>query len=107
MMYPRKVVEGTWNSHFSAFTDLFDMQLVFCERLGENQNIIDVHKHKLMQHVPEDIVHKALEYCGGVGETKQHDEVFEVAQGCSKSRLQLVSLNDAHQMIRIAKVPVW
>ena len=30
--------------------DLTNMQLVFCEGPRENQNVINVHKNKLMEH---------------------------------------------------------
>ena len=58
--------------------DLADMQLMFCEGPRENQNVINVLKHKLMEHVSQNVIDQGLEYCRSIGKSKRHHQIFKV-----------------------------
>ncbi|KAI4293919.1 hypothetical protein K525DRAFT_213867, partial [Schizophyllum commune Loenen D] len=69
--------------------DLSDVFLVFFLAAGVYQDV----------HVVEDVVHKSLESRRRVRHSKGHNEVFEGAVSCSKSRLPLVSFSYADVVI--------
>lgn len=72
---------------------------VLLQRLGKDEDVVNVNKHKTVYHVAAHIVHKRLENSWRVGETKGHDHVLEMTQGCIKSCLLLVTAVNAHQVV--------
>ena len=54
-----------------------DMDTVFFLRLAEDQNVVQVDDDEDVGHVAEDVVHKMLECCRGVGHSKGHYEVLK------------------------------
>ena len=80
------------------------MLLVLYRVTGENQDVIQVHEHKPVEHVPKDIINQSLENCRGICESEGHHQIFEVSKGGVERRLPLISLLDADEVISISQV---
>lgn len=70
--------------------------------LGEDEDIIQIDKGKLIEHVPKNITDWGLEESWGVGKTKRHDEVLVVSCWGVKCCLALFTLSDVDKMVGIA-----
>lgn len=44
--------------------DLVGMSLMFCNRLRKHEDIIQVHKHEMINEVSEDVVNNSLKHSG-------------------------------------------
>lgn len=55
--------------------DLVDVSLMFCNRLRKHEDIIQVHKHEMINEVSEDVVNNSLKHSGSNGKYKK---VFEM-----------------------------
>ena len=82
-------------------SDVGDMPLLVPRK---DQNIIQVNKDKLVQHLPEQVVDQHLEDSQSVGQAKGHYLVFVVSCWGVEGRLPLISLPDADQMLSIPQV---
>ena len=108
MTYPSKESDEMWNSHFSALTlqealeNPLEMVNVFILGSGEDQDVIEVDKNKLVNHVSEYVVNKGLEDGRSIGEAKRHHQVLVVASGGVERCLPSVSLSNPDQVIGIA-----
>ena len=70
------------------------------EVLGEDEDVVQVHKNvALIDEVPKNFVHHALEGGGGVAESKEHDGGLKQSSICSKRSLPLVSLPHSHIVV--------
>ncbi len=49
-----------------AFQDLLNVVAMFGHALGVDENIINIDEDKLMEILPEHLMHEVLEYGGGV-----------------------------------------
>jgi hypothetical protein len=85
-----------WNSHFSAFIKRW-----FSRRLI-NEDVIEVDKHKLVQHVSYHIIEQGLEHCESIGQSERHHQVLLVPASHVKGRLPLISF--PNQMVGVPKV---
>ncbi len=74
------------------------MELMFGEAAGEDQDVIKVDKHKVVQEVPQDVIDEDLEDCGGVSEAERHDQVYKVDELGIECSLPLVSFSDPNQV---------
>ena len=79
MIYTRKVIEERWNSLLDfhkqldlqeALKDMSDMKNMLLCRSGKKQDVVKVHEHKPVKHVPKHVINQSLEISGGVGESK-------------------------------------
>ncbi len=59
---------------------------------GVYKYVIDVNEHELMEKLPEYLVHKILEYGGGVSKSIRHDPIFIMAGRCNEGCFPLVPL---------------
>ena len=80
------------------------MLAVLVTRLGKNQNVIQINKHKKVNHVTQNIIYQGLKNSWGISESKGHHLVLIVSRGGVKSCLPLITLSDANEVISIAKV---
>jgi len=71
-----------------------------CVPPGEDQDIIQINKHELIEHVSEHVIHQHLENSGGIGETKGHHQVLVMSSG----GIELVAFPDPDQVIGVAKI---
>ena len=51
---------------------LSHMHDVLLEAVGENQNVVQVHEHRMIQKVPQNIIHQGLEDGWGITKPKWH-----------------------------------
>jgi len=51
------------------------------EKRGKKINVIQVDIYELIYHVSQHDIDKCLEDCWGVGQPKQHDQIFKVPPG--------------------------
>lgn len=80
------------------------MLTIFCLVLGVNQDAVNVHQDKALKVVLEHLVHKALEYGGGIDQAIQHNVVLVVPHWCYKSCLPLVPHLYPNEIISVAEV---
>jgi hypothetical protein len=50
---------------------------VFCPILVEDEDVIQIHNHKIIGEMPQDIVHYSHESCWGICQAKGHDQPFK------------------------------
>ena len=82
-----------------ASQDPTDMLLMFVERAGKYQDVVKIYNHEPVQHVAEDVIHQGLEDSRGVGESKGHHQILEVAEMGVEGGLPLVALTDSYQVV--------
>ena len=78
------------------------MSGVFLRGFGEDQDIVQVDKNKLVDHFPENIIHQALEDDRSV--SKWHQQVFPVFCWGIECCLPLIPLSNAHQVVGVVEV---
>jgi hypothetical protein len=52
---------------------------VLCPRRAVDENVIEENQHEPMEEWTEDVVHRRLECCRGVGKPERHHQELEVA----------------------------
>ena len=57
--------------------DTLDVNLVVFQRIGEDEDIIEVDHYEDVGHILEDMVHKGLKHSGCIGEPHRHDQKFK------------------------------
>ncbi len=72
--------------------------------LGEDQDIVEVNKNKLIDHVSEHVVDECLEDCRGVRKAKRHDQIFKMPGMGVKGGLPLVPLPNLNQVMSTAEI---
>ena len=77
---------------------------MFLQRTGENQNIVQVHKNKMINHVPETVIDQGLEHGWSISQAERHYLVLVVPRRGVEGRLPLVPLPDADQVVGISQV---
>src|SRR5882724_7101268 len=86
------------------FQDMSDMDLMIFQRVGEDEDVIEVDHYEDISHVSENMVHKCLKRSGCIGESHRHDQELERAilglEGC----LPLMASHDANIVIAGTKV---
>lgn len=60
--------------------------------LGVYEYVIDVDNHKVIEELPEHLVHKPLEEGRGIVKAIWHDEIFVVPRWGNEARLPLIAL---------------
>ena len=87
-----------------ALEHLADMNLVRLSILGENENVVQINKNKLVYHISQDIVHQGLEDGWRVREAERHDEVLPGPRRCVEGRLPFVTFLNPHKVLGIPEV---
>lgn len=85
-----------------SLKNLADMLDVFNHGLGEDEDVIQVHKHELVKEVAQHIVNQSLENSWSISNSKRHEPVLIMSIGSVEHCLPLVSLSDAHQIVRLS-----
>ena len=57
------------------------MTLMRLSVLGEDEDVVEVNKHKLVFHVSQDVVHQGLEDGRRIGQPERHDEYSQCPVG--------------------------
>lgn len=73
-----------------ALQDLHYMLVMFNQAPGVDQDVVDVDQCKLVEELPEHLVHEVLECGGGIHKPIWLDPIFIVAGGCHKCSLPLI-----------------
>jgi len=66
-------VETIFSESPEYFVDMFSVDL---NVVGIDEDVIEIDNNAI-EHVGEDVIHKYLEHCRGVGESKGHDLPFK------------------------------
>ena len=74
---------------------------MFNHGLGEDEDVIHVHKHELVKEVGQHIIYQGLENVWSVSKSKRHDTVLIMPIRSVERCLPLVSLSDAYQIVRV------
>ncbi len=80
------------------------MLVMFGHTSGVDDVIINVDEQKLMEELPEHLMHEILEYGGSADQSIRHDEIYIVARRGHKSCLPLVPLTYPDEFIGTAEV---
>ncbi len=67
--------------------------------LWEDQNVIDVSHHKIIQIFTKHIIHRVLENSRCIAKSKWHHNIFEMTITCSEFRLPFVTFLNMHQLV--------
>ncbi len=84
--------------------DLRNMLAMFGLAPGVDEDIVNVDHHEPMKELPEHLMHKVLEYGGGVGESIGHNEILVVTSRGHKGSLPFIPLTYPDEVISAAEV---
>jgi len=71
---------------------LADVENVFFEGVGIDEDVIEIGDSKLIEELMDDIIDVRLERTWGVAKTKRHDEIFEVTIAGTEGCFEFVSM---------------
>src|SRR5882724_1839604 len=74
------------------------------QRVGEDEDVVEVDHYEDISHVSEDVVHEGLEHSGCVGESHGHDQEFKGAIMHSEGCLPLMACCDANIVVASTEV---
>ncbi len=80
------------------------MLAMFGPTPGVYEYIVDIHEYESMEKLLEYLMHKVLEYGGGVDKSIRHDAVFVVARRSHEGGLPLVPLTYPGEVVCAAEV---
>ncbi len=84
--------------------DLLNVVVMVGQVPGVDENIIDVDNHKVVEELPEHLVHEFLEDGWGVGKAIRHNKVFIVARRGNEGCLPFITFPDSNEVIRAPQV---
>jgi hypothetical protein len=73
-------------------------------RVGEDEDIIEIHDDKEIDHVLKQVIHEVLELRGGISHAHWHDEPLVGAISCAKGCKPFMTLSDSNVVVAITKV---
>lgn len=77
---------------------------MICLIFGENENVIHIDKHKVVNEISQYIVHHCLKNSGSIGESKRHYKILKVTQVSVECRFPIISLTDGNQVVRLVEI---
>ena len=78
--------------------------MFFAFAFGIDDNIIEVHYHKNVKLIYQDLVNIALEYGQCVGLFKRYDLILEIAIAGSEGCFSFIFFSDSHSMVGIGQI---
>ncbi len=84
--------------------DLAHVLSVYLKGRRKDENVIEVHKDKLVNHVSQHAIDHALEDSRSVREPERKDQIFVVSRGGIEGCLSLIALTNTNKMIGVAEV---
>ena len=87
-----------------AIQDVSDVNVVLFQRIGEDEDIIEIVHYKDVSHVSEDMVHKGLKCSGCLGEPYRHNQELERAVSCPEGGFPLVASCNANIVVASMEV---
>ncbi len=83
---------------------LNDLYVLFALVLSIDENVIEVHYHKNVVLLCQDLVDITLKRGRRVSQAKKHDLIFEMTQARPESHLPLVTFPDPHLIVSISQI---
>ncbi len=80
------------------------MLSVFRGVIGIDEDVVKVYDYRNVKHVSKNIVHKALECRGSVGEPKRHDTPFKGAVMGLEGCFPFITFSYAYKMISMSEI---
>ncbi len=80
------------------------LYVLFAFALGIDEDIIEIHYHENVDFVCQDLLDVALKRNRGIGQSKKHDLIFEMAIAGLESRLLFIAFLDPHSMVGIGQI---
>ncbi len=77
---------------------------VLCRIVGINEDVVKVYDYGNIKHVSENIIYKALERCGSIGESKRHDTPFKGAVAGLEGCFPFITFGYTYEMISMSKI---
>lgn len=90
-----------FDESFENGLNVLDM---FRERIGIDQDIINVYDDPFTEHITEDVIYEGLEDGRTIDQAKGHDPVFIVPSGGGESRLPFITLSDTDEIISTSEI---
>lgn len=87
-----------------SFEDEADVDFIFLQRVGVDQEVIEVGGEELVEEIAERIVHEVLEGAWGIAEAERHNLVLEEAVATAKSRFPFFPLSHPEEIIAVPHV---
>ena len=78
--------------------------MLFALALSVNEDVIEVHYHKNIKLLYQDLVDIALEHDWCIGQSERHDLVLKMAIAGPKSHLLFISFFNPHSMVSIGQI---
>jgi len=85
-------VETIFSESLEYFADMFSVDF---NVVGVDEDVVEVDNNTNIEHVSEDVVHKSLERCRGVGKSEGHDLPFKRSIVRSERGLPLITFGYA------------
>jgi len=80
------------------------MDLMIFQRIGEDEDIVEVDHYEDVSHVSEDMIHEGLKCSGCIGETHGHNQELKRAISSAKGCLPLVASGNANIVVASVQV---
>lgn len=78
--------------------------LNFFKAVGENEDVVQIDKRKLVKEVSEHMVNPILKNSRDICKSNRDNQLFKVFYVCFECSLPLVSFMDSNKMVHIAEV---
>ena len=80
------------------------MFLVLHHVFGVDYNVIKINNNAHIEKIAEDVIHKTLECCGGIGEAKKHYQPFERTIASAESGFPFFAVSNLNEVVHMTKV---
>ncbi len=80
------------------------LYILFVLALDVDENVIEVHFHKNVKLLYQDLVDITLKRGQYIGQSKRHDLIFEVTIAGPEGRLLFIAFFDPHSMVGIGQI---
>lgn len=67
------------------------MTIVFLSITSIDQDVVQIDNHELSHNLHEDLIHKVLEDCWGIDQSKEHDTILVMSTLCDEGGLSSIS----------------
>ena len=73
-------------------------------RFEEDENIVEINYHELIEFFLQYLVHERLKECRDIDQFERHYSILEMLISTSKGRLSLVLIDDSKIVIDISQI---
>ncbi len=78
--------------------------MLFALALSVNEDVIEIHYHKNVELLGQDLIYVILKRGRCIGQSERHDLVLEMAIAGPESRLPFIVFPDPYSMVGISQI---